>query len=122
MTQHTNYLDCCETPILETVKRFASTDTGMIAIRRCQNCRCQWFYCLEEDLRELGLFRGDSDPNKYDRQIWYVRLADDEAAALVEAEATPDPNLFAERSGFLMDADGMTRIVGVPKFMRRKDA
>jgi len=104
------YLDCCKEPSLETVKSFLSAECDMAAIRRCRTCGCHWYYRLRE--------HAFSNADTYDRSIWYVRLTPEETDTLIQAAAAPEPSLFADRPGFLMDADGMNSIQGVPEFLR----
>ena len=118
MDRSTNYIDCCPSPVLETVRRFSSTQTDFVAIRRCQGCGAFWFYFLREELCELNVIPDDSEGCAYDRHIWYVRLAPDEANTLLGAETVPEPGLFADRPGFLKGFEGMHPIIGIPEFVR----
>ena len=118
MTKAAIYLDCCQAPVLETVKSFLSTECDMVAIRRCRKCGCHWFYRLKECITELDVTRDDASANEYDRQIWYVRLTPDEAETLMRSEDMPDPSIFAGRPCFVRDADGMKRSEGIPYFLR----
>lgn len=105
MADSVKYLDCCEKPDLRTVKLFLSTENETVSIRRCRKCGCHWFFRL----REYSIATDD-----YDRSKWYVRLTPEETEMFIKSETMPDPSLFADRPGFLRDADGMSMIRGVP--------
>ena len=111
------YLDCCAAPSLETLHRFISTETCLVAIRRCRGCGTPWFYHLCETLCELDCIDEDDERDAYDRCIWYVRLSDEEASRLMQSDQAPAPVLFADRPGFLIDANGMNPIQGIPDFV-----
>lgn len=119
MKRNGPYLDCCDAPQLETVKTFFATETQMAAIRRCRNCKSHWFYQLREILRELDRIPDEDEQDAYDRNIWYVRLTPAEADDIARLPEAPDPDRFADRPGFLMDANGMNRIQGTPAFLRK---
>jgi hypothetical protein len=117
MNERRPYVDCCAVPSLETLRRFISNETCLVAIRRCRGCGTHWFYHLCENLSELDCIDDLDEQDAYDRCIWYVRLSDDEATRLMQAECVPEPTLFADRQGFLMDANGMIPINGIPDFL-----
>lgn len=108
MPEPITHLDCCAAPALATAKLLHSTETEMMAVRRCGQCGCSWYYLL----RACENRRGD-----YDRQAWFVRLTAEEAESLTSRAGVPDPHMFAGRPGFLRDADGLQRIEGLPYFL-----
>ena len=104
------FVDCCKQPVLDDVKTFLATDCESIAIRRCRNCQCHWYY----HLKEYALLT-----DEYNRRVWCVRLIPDEAETFVKAAQSPAASLFANRAGIVRDEDGIRKVQGVPEFIRQ---
>jgi hypothetical protein len=98
-------LDCCERPDLRDVRTLTDTTHESEVLRQCRSCEACWFYRFHEHVS----YQGDDDITQ-----WYTRVTPDEALSIMQAETRPDLSFLSERSSFMIDRHGVSKVDGQP--------
>jgi hypothetical protein len=100
MPEKLGYLDCCNEPLLETVRHLRKSSHETESIRRCRQCGQQWYYVIHESRH-----RGES----LDYVVWCSRLTAEEATLLANAPHQERHKLVDQKVGILRDDEGVRK-------------
>jgi hypothetical protein len=102
------YLDCCSTPTVVTIKQVYGASQDCEALCRCQNCGAYWFYRIHEYANSSG---GEDDLT-----VWYSLLTPEQGKLILDSSGRPDLSFLSERPSFMEDAGGVQRVKGQPTY------
>ncbi|MBF0103555.1 MAG: hypothetical protein HQK77_21870 [Desulfobacterales bacterium] len=105
MAEAVPYLDCCNQPVLKTVKSLYSSNHDSEALRQCQNCKRYWFYRFSEYVSYI---------TDDDLTVWYSSLTEEEAETILNSQDMPDLSFLSNRPSFMKDAEGVKQVHGQP--------
>lgn len=98
------HLDCCDAPLLVTIRQLYQAYHDEESVKRCETCGCHWYYRFHERVN----FAGDDDWTDL-----HNRLTPDEARVLLEADK-PDLAFLKTRRGILKDRAGVREVNSQP--------
>ncbi len=101
-----DYLNCCASPSLATVRALYESCHDDELLRRCTGCGAYWFYRFHEDIS----FSGGEDRIT----VWYSPLTPDEAERIRQPGGRPDLAFLLGRPSLVSDEHGVRWVAGQP--------